>query len=215
MNPDRHDDNCGSQCADELPKDLRNIPLGYKRALWIVVSLNAGYGLIEMIGGFIAGSQALKADALDFLGDGTITLLGLLAVDWRPLWRARLAFLQGLFLAGMGVGVLGFTFYRTIVLNLPEAELMGGLGAVALLVNVLAAAVLIPHRDGDAGVRAVWLFSRNDAIGNLVVVIAAAFVGWLDSPWPDLIAAIVIAGLFLQSAWSILTHALRDLRAAQ
>jgi Co/Zn/Cd efflux system component len=205
---------CASGCDDDLPKDLSSIPRGYKRALWIVVSLNLGYGLVEMAGGFFAGSQALKADALDFVGDGAITAMGLIAIGWRPIWRARLALLQGLFLAAMGIGVCLATVYRSFVLNQPEADLMGGLGAVALIINVVSAIVLIPHRSGDASVRAVWLFSRNDAVGNLVVVIAAGLVAWTGTPWPDLVAALVIAGLFLQSSWSIVRHALLDLRSA-
>jgi Co/Zn/Cd efflux system component len=213
---DSNDDNshkCACGCDDDLPKDLSSIPRGYKRALWIVVSLNLGYGLIEMAGGFLAGSQALKADALDFLGDGAITSLGLIAIGWRPVWRARLALIQGLFLAAMGIGVCIVTVYRSFVLNQPEADLMGGLGAVALVINVVSAVVLLPHRSGDASVRAVWLFSRNDAIGNFVVVVAAGLVAWTGTPWPDLTAAIVIAGLFLQSSWSIVRHALHDLRS--
>ncbi|MFC7611303.1 cation transporter [Teichococcus aestuarii] len=67
---------------DDLPKDLAHITPAYRRALWIVVGLNVGYGLVEMVGGFISGSQALKADALDFLGDGLISFLGLLAIGW-------------------------------------------------------------------------------------------------------------------------------------
>jgi Co/Zn/Cd efflux system component len=87
-----------SGCDDcRGPKDLTHTTHEYRRALWIVVFLNGGYGIIEMIGGFLADSQALKADALDFLGDGSITLLGLLALSWGTLWRARAAFLQGLF----------------------------------------------------------------------------------------------------------------------
>jgi Co/Zn/Cd efflux system component len=114
----------------------------------------------------------------------------------------------------LGVGVLTATGYRIFVLNQPEAELMGLFGLIALAVNVSAAIVLIPHRRGDANVRAVWLFSRNDAIGNVAVVIAAGFVAWTGKPWPDLVVAAAIAGLFLQSSWSIIQDAQRDLRAA-
>lgn len=199
---------------DDLPKDLAHITPAYRRALWIVVGLNVGYGLVEMVGGFISGSQALKADALDFLGDGLISFLGLLAIGWSLAWRARSALIQGLFLAVLGVGVLATTGYRVLVLNQPEAELMGLFGAVALVVNVASAAVLIPHREGDANVRAVWLFSRNDAIGNLAVVVAAGLVWWTGTAWPDLAVAVVIAGLFLQSAWSIVRDARTDLREA-
>ncbi|PWC26768.1 cation diffusion facilitator family transporter [Teichococcus aestuarii] len=199
---------------DDLPKDLAHITPAYRRALWIVVGLNVGYGLVEMVGGFISGSQALKADALDFLGDGLISFLGLLAISWSLAWRARSALIQGLFLAVLGLGVLATTAYRVMVLSQPEAELMGLFGAIALAVNMVAAAVLIPHREGDANVRAVWLFSRNDAIGNLAVVIAAGLVWWTGTAWPDLVVAVVIAGLFLQSAWSIIRDAQADLGSA-
>jgi Co/Zn/Cd efflux system component/copper chaperone CopZ len=199
---------------DGLPRDLSHITPGYKRALWIVVLLNLGYGVIEIVGGLVAGSQSLKADALDFLGDGLITLLGLLAIAWPLVWRARAALIQGLFLGALGIGVLAATGYRVLVLNQPSAELMGILGAVALAVNIAAAVVLIPHRHGDANVRAVWLFSRNDAIGNVAVVLAAGLVWWTGTPWPDLVVALAIAALFLQSAWSIVRDARYDLQAA-
>ena len=200
---------------DELPRDLSHITPAYKRALWIVVVLNVGYGLVEIVGGFLSGSQALKADALDFLGDGLITFLGLLAIGWSLLWRARSALIQGLFLGALGLGVLASTIYRMIVQQQPEAELMGLFGIIALVVNVVAAMVLIPHRTGDANVRAVWLFSRNDAIGNAAVVVAAGLVAWTGTAWPDLAVAVVIAGLFLQSSWSIVRDARNDLREAR
>lgn len=197
--------------VDDLLADLSHITPAYKRALWIVVLLNVGYGLVELIGGFLADSQALKADALDFIGDGTISFLGLLAISWRPVWRARSALIQGVFLGTLGVTVLLTTVYRVIVQRQPEAELMGLFGAVALVINVASTVVLLPHRTGDANMRAVWLFSRNDAVGNVAVVIAAGLVAVLDSPWPDLVVAFVIAGLFLQSSWSIIQDARNEL----
>lgn len=200
---------------DDLPDDLAHISPEYRRALWIVVALNVSFGVVQVVAGFIAGSQALKADALDFLGDGTITFLGLLAMRWSLAWRARSALLQGVFLGGLGAGVLATTIYRVFVLNQPDAEVMGIFGAVALVVNVAAALVLIPHRTGDANARAVWLFSRNDAIGNLAVVIAAGLVAWTRTAWPDLVVALLIASLFLQSAWSIVRDAWADLEQAR
>ena len=206
-------DSRGDGDADELPL-ISHITPSYKRALWIVVLLNLGYGAVEMVGGFLSGSQAVKADALDFVGDGLISFLGLLAISWHPIWRARAALIQGLFLGALGLGVLGTTVYRILVQGVPEAELMGGLGLVGFVVNVTAALVLLPHRSGDANVRAVWLFSRNDALGNLAVVIAAALVAWTGTAWPDLMVAFVIAGLFLHSAWNIVTAARNELRIA-
>ena len=184
----------------------------YRRALWIVVILNLGYGLCEIFGGLLADSQALLADALDFVGDGSITLLGLLAIGWPQAWRGRAALLQGIFLAALGLGVLATTAYRMFVLNEPTAELMGLVGLGALAVNVVAALILMPHRTGDANVRAVWLFSRNDAIGNAAVVAAAVMVALTQTPWPDLAVAAVIAALFLHSAWAIIADARRELQ---
>ncbi|MZR12875.1 cation transporter [Maritimibacter sp. DP07] len=184
----------------------------YRRALWIVVLLNVGYGVVEMVGGFIAGSQAVKADALDFIGDGLITFLGLLAIGWSLAWRARSALIQGIFLGLLGLGVFATTLWRMFTQAPPDAGLMGLLGLVALVVNVLAVLPLMPFRKGDANMRAVWLFSRNDAIGNAAVVVAAGLVAWLGSAWPDLIVAFGIAGLFLHSSWSIIRDARADLK---
>lgn len=193
------------------PRPIK-VEAAYKRALWIVVALNLGYGVAEVIGSVLAGSQAVQADALDFFGDGVISWLGLIAIGWSTGARAKAALLQGLFLGALGLAVVAGTIYRVLVAHQPEHFMMGGLAVGALLVNVAAAAVLLPHRHGDANARAVWLFSRNDAIGNLAVVIAAALVWWTTSPWPDLVVAFAVAGLFLQSSWSIVRDARSELR---
>lgn len=198
----------------EVPDPSHAAP-GYRRALWAVVLLNVGYGVAEMAGGLVSGSQALKADALDFLGDGMITLLGLVAIGWGLAWRARSALAQGVFLGALGVGVLASTAYRVLVTQVPEAGTMGAVALGAMLVNVLAALVLVPHRAGDANARAVWLFSRNDALGNLAVAAAAGLVAWTGTPWPDLAVAAVVAALFLQSSWSIVRAALADMAEAR
>ena len=205
-----------SVADDDDDLDYAGASPAYRRALGWVVALNLGYGAAEIVGGLMAGSQALKADALDFLGDGAITLLGLLAIGWGLALRAKVAFLQGLFLAALGLGVLATTAYRVLVQRVPEAEVMGLFGAAALVVNVAAALILAPHRKGagDANARAVWLFSRNDAIGNLAVLGAAGLVAWTGTSWPDLAVAGVVAGIFLHSAWQILHDARRDLRRA-
>lgn len=185
----------------------------YRRALWIVVMLNIGYGIIEMAGGFFAGSQALKADALDFIGDGLITFLGILAIGWSIAWRARSALVQGIFLGILGLAVLGTTIWRTITHTIPDPGLMGFFGLCALVVNVLAVLPLLRFRKGDANMRVVWLFSRNDAIGNAAVIVAAGLVALSGSAWPDLIVAFAIAGLFLHSSSAIIRDARADLRA--
>jgi|TARA_R110002020_G_scaffold306956_1_gene522848 cation diffusion facilitator family transporter len=188
---------------------------GYRRALWIVVILNVGYGIFELFGGFLANSQSLKADALDFLGDGSITLLALLAIGWSIVWRARSALIQGVFLGLLGLWVFASTLLKTLTDTPVEAGLMGMFAFIALIVNVIAVLPLLSYREGDANMRAVWLFSRNDAIGNVLVIIAAGLVALTSTRWPDLIVAFLIAALFLHSAWNIVRDARRDLHNAE
>lgn len=203
-------DDCG--CTGD--EDRARVDPAYRRALWIVVALNVGFGLVELTGGFVAGSQALKADSLDFLGDGSITLVGLLALGWSASARARVALAQGYFLALLGVGIVGTAVWRALNASPPDAELMGGLGAVALAVNVSAALVLARFREGgDAQARAIWLFSRNDALNSIAVIVAAGLVAWTGSGWPDLIVAIIVAIVFLRSAWEIVREARADIAA--
>lgn len=200
-------------CGCTGDQDRAKVDPAYRRALWIVVVLNVGFGLAELVGGFVAGSQALKADSLDFLGDGSITLVGLLALAWSERARARVALVQGLFLGALGLGVIAAAIVRALNAEPPEASLMGGIGLAALVVNVAAALVLAGFREGgDAQARAIWLFSRNDALNNVAVIVAAGLVAWTESAWPDLAVATVVALIFLQSAWEIVRDARREMR---
>ncbi|NEY90776.1 cation transporter [Tabrizicola oligotrophica] len=185
---------------------------GYRRMLALVVVLNLGYGAVETLAGFLAGSQALLADALDFWGDGLISGLALLALGWSAAARARVALAQGVFLAVMGLGVLAMTLREFAAARPPDEAIMGWAGAGALAVNLICAALLMRHRSGDASARAVWLFSRNDALSNLAVVLAAGLVALTGSALPDLLTALAIAGLFLWSGRIILRDALAELR---
>ena len=201
-----------SDCGCEGDTTRAAIDPAYRRALWIVVLLNLGFGVVELAGGFVARSQALKADSLEFIGDGSIRLVGLIALDWSAAARSRTALVQGLFLGTLGLGVLGFAVWRAWHANPPEADLMGGIGIAALAVNVGAALVLARFRhEGDATARAIWLFSRNDALANVAVIIAAGLVAWTGSGWPDLAVAGVIALLFLHSAYDIVRDATREM----
>lgn len=207
----KNDTDCGCHAdQDRIGRDP-----AYRRALAIVVGLNLGFGVLEAGGGFLADSQALKADSLDFIGDGSITLIGLLALSWTVKIRARVAMTQGLFLGALGLGVLGFALWRAFDAQPPEAQLMGGIGVAALVVNVTAALMLARFREGgDAQARAIWLFSRNDALANIAVIAAAAAVAWTGKAWPDLAVAVGIAILFLHSAIEIVRDSRRDLQRA-
>ncbi len=187
----------------------------YRRILWVVIAINAAMFAIETVAGRLAGSQALQADALDFLGDTLTYGLSLAVIGQSLRVRSSAALLKGASLLLMGLWVFASTLWQVLVFGLPRAEFMGAIGFMALAANLASVLLLARYKDGDANVRSVWLCSRNDAIGNVVVMIAAALVWWLASPWPDLVVAFIMAGLFLHSAQLILRQAIREWRSGE
>ncbi len=184
----------------------------YRRRLLLVTAINISMFVVELLGGQLAGSQALKADALDFLADGATYALSLWAIGRPARVRAGAAFVKGLSLFAMGLWVAGTTLYQFLVLGVPQAELMSVIGLMALAANVTSVVLLMAYRNGDANVRSVWLCSRNDAIGNIAVVVAAGFVALLGNGVPDLIVAGVMAALFLSSSYQILSQSWAEWR---
>lgn len=199
-------DCCGSGATFE------GLSADYKRRLWIVIAINAAMFVVEMGGGALAGSRALQADALDFLGDAATYGLSLAVIGTSIRVRARAALVKSSSLTLMGLWVFGATAYHVFVLGVPHAEVMGVIGFLAFAANVASVLILIRYKDGDANVRSVWLCSRNDAIGNVAVLIAALGVWGTGTRWPDLIVAAIMAGLFLYSSVQILRQALTELR---
>ncbi len=184
----------------------------YRRVLWTVIALNGVMFLTEMVAGELAGSQALKADALDFLGDTITYGLSLAVIGASLRTRASAALFKGLSLSLMAFWVFGSTVYHTLVLGVPSAGVMGVIGFLALAANLASVGLLMRYKDGDANVRSVWLCSRNDAIGNVVVMMAALGVWGTATAWPDLVVAALMAGLFLTSSVQILRQALSEYR---
>lgn len=184
----------------------------YRRILIIVILINATMFVVELWAGIAARSQALKADSLDFLGDSVTYAISLAVIGASLKTRASAALFKGISLLVMGAWVFGSTVWQVFVTGLPSAPVMGSIGFLALLANLASVALLMSYRDGDANVRSVWLCSRNDAIGNVAVMLAALGVWQTTTAWPDLIVAGLMAGLFLYSAVEIIRRSRAELR---
>lgn len=184
----------------------------YQRVLWVVIAINAVMFLVEMAAGHLAGSQALQADALDFLGDTLTYGISLAVIGQSLAMRSTAALFKGISLTLMGLWVFGSTAYHVLVLEAPKAEVMGVIGFLALLANLASVLLLLRYKDGDANVRSVWLCSRNDAIGNAAVMAAAIGVWGTATAWPDLLVAGGMALLFLSSSVQILRQAWAERR---
>jgi Co/Zn/Cd efflux system component len=184
----------------------------WRLALWIALIVNAAMFAVELYAGAAADSHALKADALDFFGDAANYAISLLVAGMALAWRARAALLKGATLALLGLYVLGSALWAALHGSAPEAETMGIIGVLALAANVFVAVMLFRFRGGDANMRSVWICSRNDAIGNVAVVAAAAGVFGTGTAWPDLIVAAVLAVLGLSGGWQIIRQARGELR---
>ena len=203
-----------SACCQPPPR-FEGQSESFRRVLWVIILLNATMFVVEIAAGLAGQSMALQADALDFLGDASTYAITLLVIGRAAPVRAGAALFKGISLALLGCWVLGSTLYRVFVLGTPDPFVMGGVGLLACAVNVGCALLLLRYREGDANVRSVWLCSRNDAIGNLAVVLAATGVLASGTAWPDLLVAAIMALLFLSASVSITRQARAELRAAR
>ena len=197
-----------NHCPSEAPvADSR-----FRRVLWLALAVNAVMFVVEVIASWLSGSLALQADALDFLGDSFNYAISLVVLPMGLATRAKAALLKGVCMAAFGVWVLAYAGYRVTNGLTPDAVVMGVMGFVALAANVSVAALLYSYRAGDANMRSVWLCSRNDAVANVAVIIAAAGVFTTASQWPDLLVAAVIAGLALHAAVDVIRQARMEIR---
>jgi Co/Zn/Cd efflux system component len=185
----------------------------YKRVLWTVLAINAVMFAVEIGAGIVSGSASLQADALDFLGDAANYAISLLVVGMALRYRAGAALAKGATMGVFGLWVLGITAWHVWSGTLPQAGTMGVIGATALIANGASFALLWAYRSGDANMRSAWICTRNDVLGNLAVLVAAAGVFGTGSGWPDVLVAITMAALALQGAWVVLRQSLFELRS--
>lgn len=203
-------DCCSGGCsAGKPPVDWR-----YRRILWIALVLNAAMFGVELAGGLRADSVSLLADAVDFLGDAANYAVSLFVLALAPVWRSRTAMIKGVTMGGYGLLVLGQAAWHAAAGTVPEAATMGTIGFLALAANLGVAVLLFAYRNGDANMRSVWLCTRNDAIGNVAVMLAALGVFGTGSGWPDILVAAVMGVLGLTAARTVITQAHSELKTA-
>ena len=200
-------DCCGPPGNAEINSDPR-----FRRILWVALLSNAAMFAVELVGSFISGSVSLQADALDFFGDAVNYGISLFVLGLSLQMRSRAALLKAATMGLFGCWVLGSAVYRATTLATPDAAVMGLLGALALIVNVGVAVLLFRYRGGDSNARSIWLCSRNDALGNIAVMLAASGVFLTATGWPDILVATIIASLNISAAYQVIVQARSELQ---
>ncbi len=185
----------------------------YRRVLWVALTVNLAMFFVEIGAGLAAQSASLLADSLDFLGDAGNYGLSLFVLGMALQWRARASLLKAASMGAFGLWVAATTIQHALAGTVPAAPVMGVVGALAFAANLGVAALLYRWREGDSNMRSVWICTRNDAIGNLAVLVAAAGVFGSGTGWPDYIVAAIMSGLALVGAFQVARAALQELAA--
>lgn len=183
----------------------------YRRILWIALLINAAMFLVEMGAGLHTQSVSLLADAIDFLSDSANYGISLWVLHATLTRRAYAAMFKGVTMAALGLAVGGRVVWGLWHGVPPEPYTMGAVGLLALVANLAVAVWLYAWRDGDANMRSVWLCTRNDAMGNIAVMAAAAGVWGTSTMWPDLAVAALMAGLAVTGGISVVRQARQEI----
>lgn len=206
---------CHSSCSTDATPSAQTIDPRWRKALWIALAVNASMFFVELIAGLQANSVSLLADAVDFAGDAANYALSLAVLSMALVWRSRAALVKGATMFAYGVFVLARAGWMLHAGSVPEPLTMGVVGFIALLANAGVAVLLYAFRTGDANMRSVWLCSRNDALSNLAVMLAALGVFGTGSAWPDLAVAGVMAALAISAGVSVVRQARVELGGLQ
>lgn len=191
----------GCECEVEV-KDASQASV-----LKILLVINATMFLVESTTGIIAQSTGLIADSLDMFADAAVYGIGLYAVGRSAAHKAKAAFGSGVFQCLLGVGVVLEVIRRFVEGSEPLSPLMIAIGGLALVANLSCLALLSKHREGEVHMRASWIFSTNDVLANLGVIIAGVLVAYFESPLPDLIIGSIVSALVLRGGIRIITDA--------
>lgn len=202
-------------CEHESPAPGQIVNLGrYRRILWVALLANATMLLVELGAGVSSGSLSLMADAMDFAGDALNYGVSLAVLASALAWRARAAVLKALSMIGFGLYIVASALWAAWNGLVPDAPTMGVVAVLALLTNMGVAWLLYAYREGDANMRSVWLCTRNDAIGNVAVLLAAVGVFGTGTAWPDLLVATLLASLALLGGFQVLRQARQELKVS-
>jgi len=202
-----------SDCCDHShAPDPHRGNAAYRRVLWAVLAINAVMFVVEVGAGVAAGSAALQADALDFLGDAANYGISLFVVGMALRFRAMAALAKGGSMGLFGLWVIGTVIWHALQGTLPNAFTMGAVGFAALAANAASFGLLWAYRGGDANMRSAWICTRNDVLGNLAVLLAALGVFGTGTGWPDTVVAAIMATLALQGAWMVIRQSLGELK---
>ncbi len=206
----------GLACHDDCSRTAQNNQptQRYTRILWVGLIVNLTMFAVEIIAGWKGGSVSLLADAVDFFGDGVNFAASIFAMTLATVWRSRVALFKGYVMVAYGAFIMAKAAGASVYGTTPEHELMGMIGLLALVANVFVAVLLYAYREGDANMRSVWICTRNDALGNVLILIAAAGVLGTGSRWPDLAVASLMGALAISGGLSVLRRA-RDEIAQQ
>jgi len=187
--------------------EVRPVGERQRRILHVVLWINAVMFVVEFLAGVAGHSTALLSDSADMLGDALVYGVSLYAIARGPMWQTRAALLKGAIMAAFAAGIVVEVLLKLARGVTPSADVMSGIGLLALAANAVVLAFLWRRRADDLNMRSVWLCSRNDVIANVAVLLAAAGVGLTGSPWPDIIVGLAIAGLFATSAVGVIRSA--------
>lgn len=182
-----------------------------RRTLWILLGINGAMFLVEAVAGWLADAAGLVADSLDMLADASVYGIVLYAVGRSRRLQANAAFASGIVQIALGAGVLLEVARRLVYGSEPVSTLMMVVGGVALAANVTCLVLVARHRDAGVHMRASYIFSANDVIANVGVIVSGALVLVLGSRLPDLVVGAVIAIVVVRGGIEIL----RQSRAAR
>jgi cation diffusion facilitator family transporter len=184
----------------------------YRKVLWICLIANAVMFVAQMIASYAAHSVSLLANSADFFSDAANYGISLYVLNLSLRQKAKASLFKGVSLGLVGLWVAFETLHHALQPELPKPFIMAVISVVALAVNVGCAVLLYKYRGGDSNRESVWICSRNDAIGNIAVMIAAAGVFASNTIWPDIIVAAILGWLAVTGAWRIIRLARRELK---